>query len=360
MVAWAVSGSLLAGCWKDDRAEIPADELSFQPETEAPLGWVVAPIEVPLDCPDGTRARFFVLYPDEAADTPLPVALMLHSGSWDFVFAPDASSPLLGTHFRAPDRLTAKWAARQVFVHLGMYPEQDETELHEGLLPAAFADDGVAVMLPANCWGDLWANKRGGSDNDFSLDFYFREGLAAVEWAYRFLVDPAFAAALDVTLPITADPAQIFGVGLGEGGRGIVELAAIDNDDDGVGDYPLAGMVVDSPPDDLRVYFDNPALYASTVAGLQRIFPAGPDATARGSVWGTPTLPERIGYIYSTADSQRPAGQHTAALARLDGMPGAWTLDTAADQPVAINGGDADLAAQVVQFLRNGALTPNR
>src|SRR5687768_7818498 len=216
LVPWCFA-LVLSGCWKDEYAEIPPDVLSFQPEVDAPRGWLVAPIDVSLECPDGTYDRFYVLYPEKEAreGTPVRTAIVYHSGAFDFVYAPNPSDPLAGTHYATPARLGSEFAVRQVFVTLGMYPEQDETEQHEGLLPTAFAEQGVAMMLPANCWGDLWANKSGGADNEFTGDFYFRQGRAAAEWAYRFVVDPLFAAAFDVTLPYTVDTSEVYAVGLG-------------------------------------------------------------------------------------------------------------------------------------------------
>ncbi len=352
--------SLLAlvasGCWKDELAEIPPDVLQFQPEVEAPLGWLVEPVEVNLECPDGEKTRFYLMYPEDSAGQVLPVALLLHSGSWDFVFAPDPQDPLTGTHFADPSRLTSEWAVRQVFATLGMYPEQDDVESHQGLLPTALAEEGVAVMLPANCWGDLWANKRGGADNDFAQDFFFREGRAAVEWGYRFLVDPLFADAFDVVLPIEGDPTQMYAIGLGEGARGVLELAAIDNDADGQSDYPLAGALLDSAPDDLRLYLNDPGLYASTVEGLGRLYPSGPDATRTGSVWGHPSLPPRVGYVYSSSDPTQPVEIHAGAVDRLGSSPTAWVLDADRPDHVLLNGGnDISLAREAVQFLLTGS-----
>ena len=96
---------VLAGCWKDQYSEIPADVLRFQPPVEAPLDWLLAPIDVNLKCPDGTNTRFYLLYPESSAadGTPLPAAVLYHSGSFDFVdnfgscfacaFCPGGSAP---------------------------------------------------------------------------------------------------------------------------------------------------------------------------------------------------------------------------------------------------------------------------
>jgi hypothetical protein len=355
---------LLAGCWKDDLAQIPPGVLEFQPEIEAPAGWLVMPVPAGLECPDGEPAQSYLLYPQEAEGKgPIPGAVLYHSGTFDFVFAPDASDPLLGTHYREPSRLTAQWAIRQVFATLGMYPDQDQTQVLDGSLPVALAERGVATLLPANCWGDLWANKRGGADNDFTADFFFREGRATTEWSYRFLVDPAFAASFDVELPISIDPAEIYALGLGEGGRAVAELLSIDNDADTVPDYQVTAAFVDSTSDDLRVYFQDAGLYATTVEGLTRLFPdreveglvvSGVERTASGSFWSAP-LPPRLAYLYSTADPLLPESIHEAAVTRLESLDSAWVYGIETRAHVLSNdASEPDLARDVVAYLVDG------
>lgn len=349
----AVAIALVAsGCWRDDLAEIPPDVLRFQPEVEAPQGWLLLPIELELRCPDGAPARTYLLYPEEAdPQAPMPAATVFHSGAWDFVFAPDPQDPLAGTHFAEPDRLSSEWANRQVFVTLGMYPELTLSEVHTGQLPATLIEAGLAVMLPANCWGDLWASRRGVAQNDFSADFFYREGRSAAEWAHRMLIDPAFAAALDVELPITVDPGEVYAIGLGEGSRAVMELSAIDNDGDGVADYPLAGAILDSAFDDLRVYLADPVLYQTRVQGLQRIFPSGPAATISGSLWGPRALPERLVYAYSSLDSVLPNRMNTAALEVLADHRGALVIDTEAEAHVLLNADDPELTREAVEHM---------
>lgn len=357
-ISWLAAFAV--GCWKDDLAEIPPDVLQFRPPVDAPRDWLVSPLEVGLECPDGENARFYVLYPRASVATDaaaMPVAVLYPSGAFDFVYAPEPSDPLVGTHFAEPSRLSQAWAVRQVFTTLGMYPEQESVEVHEGLLPVALAEAGIAVLIPTDCWGDLWANKRGGADNDFAADFFFREGRSAAEWGFRFAVDPAFAEAFDVVLPFRVDPARVYAIGLGEGGRAVAEVLSLDNDEDGVPDHTVAGALVDSTPDDLRVYFADAGLYASTVEGLTRVFPSGPDATASGSFWSAP-IPERFGYLYSSVDPVLPEAVHAAALARLGDR--AWVRDAEETVHVRINSGDPALARAAVAYLTDGTLPADR
>jgi hypothetical protein len=327
------------GCWKGEYAQIPPGAFRFQPEfAGAPADWSVAPIDVGLSCPDDESAPMYLLYPDASAEEgsePLPVALLFVSGAFDFVYAPDPGSPLLGTHFAEPPRLTASWAIDHVFVTLGMSPDRSDREIHDGRLPAALASRGVAVLLPANCWGDLWANDRALHPNDFAADFFFRDGRSSAAWSHGIVSDPAFAEAFDVVLPVPLDPARVFAVGLGEGGRAVAELLSLDGDGDGAPDRALAGALVDSPPDDLRPYFDDPGLYGPTVEGLSRIFPDGPAAAEAGSLWAAP-LPERFGLVWSPADPVLVPGALEALLGRLG--PGHWVEERAEAAHVLLNG----------------------
>lgn len=348
-----------AGCWKDDYATVPQDVLVFQPEIDAPLGWVVEPVSVDLECPDGNPARFYLLRPETPPESAMPAAVLYHGGAFDFVYAPDPADPLTGTHFVEPSRLTSEWAIRQVFSTLGMYPDQSPEPQNQGLVATAFAERGVAVMLPTNCWGDLWANKPGGADNSFVDDYFFRQGLASAEWSYRFLIDPLFASAFDVELPITVDPARTYAVGLQEGGRAVGELLQIDNDGDGVPDYAPAGVVVDSSPDDLSALFDDPALYATTVEGLDRLFPTGAASSAAGSLAAAPALPARTGYVYAVSDPRWPDEVHTAASTRI-AAAGGWVYASPDPQYGFLNGGNhLDLARGAVDFLLDGTIPPS-
>jgi hypothetical protein len=346
-----------AGCWKDDYAEIPEGVLAFQPEGDAPLGWVVAPFEIDLECPDGAPAKFHLLYPEDADATPGPLAVLYHGGSLDYVFAPDPNDPLAGTHYANPSRLTSEWATREVFSTLGMYPDQSPLPVNTGALPVALVERGVPVLLPANCWGDLWASKSGGADNDFVQDFFFRQGRAAAEWAYRSAVDPVFAGALGIELPIVADPAQTYVIGLLEGGRGVAELLSIDNDADGTADYHPAAVLVDSSPDDLGPFYENPALFSATVEGLSRIFPEATGDLTSGSLASAP-LPARVGYVYPTLDARWPDETHLAAVERLSAVPGSWVHAEPTGTGFLNGGGPASLTRDAVTFLLDGTVPP--
>jgi len=349
---------LLAGCWKDELAELPPGILAFEPEAAPPpTGWVVEPIPVDLTCPDDTQANFYLLYPEAAAASgePMPAATLYHSGSFDFVFAPDPVAPLEGTSYAEPLRLTSEWAHRQVFATLGMYPDQDD-EVHDGALAVALAEQGIAVLLPSNCWGDLWHNAPGLADGDFTQDFFFRSGRASADWGYRFLVDPAFAEIIGVTLPITVDPTRTYMIGLGEGGRAVAEVLNLTNSRDEP-QFSPTGVLVDSTLDDVRFIYDDPTTYGNLVVGLDRIHQDGVLGAASGSFHTVDNLPARVGYVYSSADPAVPTATFEASSSDLSRT--GWVYASTEPRHVLLNASSQlDLARSAVNYLVTGTTPP--
>lgn len=357
----ALAGLLaLTGCWYPELAELPDSAVMFTPEADPAFeGWSVSAIDVDLTCPDGDKARFYLVYPDDAATsgTPVPSAVLYHSGSFDFVYVPSAEEPLKGTHFAEPDRLESGWAVRNIFVTLGMLPDEVDDETHTGALPVALAEEGIAMLLPANCWGDWWHNRSGVSDNAFEEDLFSREGRTAAEWGYQFLAQPGFAQGVSgAPLPIATDPAQVYAIGLGEGGRAVTELLSIDANDDGVADHSPAGALMDSTADDLSIYFADAALFGNAVAGLSRIFPSA--NTDRGSL-ATATLPERFGYLYALQDPEIPRSSHLRAMDLLLDDSAKWVYVTDSTRHVLLNADDLELARDAVTYLTTGIVPPS-
>ncbi|MBT3218214.1 MAG: hypothetical protein HN348_03915 [Proteobacteria bacterium] len=348
--------TLLGGCWNTDTAALSNDTVDFDPHAAEIDGWVVEGIDVNLECPDGKNAVFYIVYPSDVPDSPQAAAVVYHSGSFDFVTGPTAEDPTAGAHYQDQDsRLGTSWAIHRVFVTLGMYPNDDPYERHEGSLPYALADAGVPMLFPINCWGDYWHNRAGVVENDFTGDLFYRNGRVAAEWGYRLLAEESFGITQRIELPITVDPTKIYAVGLGEGARAIGELITIDDNLDGTPDFMPAAIAVDSVIDDLRVFYDNEAIYSETVQGLNRIFVDGKDATQEGSLGSAPVLPNRTAYIYSSVDTLIPVGAHDQIIARLSAMPDAWVHDATLQRHVLLNGAEeVTLAKQVVEYLTSG------
>ncbi len=348
-------GLLVSGCWKTEYTEVPATALEFAAE-DAPKGWLISPIDVDLECPNGEKSRFYFVYPTEKAseNAALEAAVIYHSGAFDFVFAPTTEDPLAGTHFSAPNRLEHAWAIRHIFVTLGMLPNEVEVESHTGALPVALAEANIAMLFATNCWGDMWRNRRGLADNDFPADLFARDGRTAAEWGYQFLSDPVFAQAIGVELPVTIQLDKVYAIGLGEGGRAVGELLVVDTDEDGTPDHTPAGVLVDSSADDLAVYYDDPSLNGNTIAGLNRIFPGGAADTEDASLASAP-LPDRTGYIYSIGDPEIPYESHRAVSERLLTESGMWQYVDTESTHVLLNN-DLDLARDAVSYLQSGTV----
>lgn len=335
----------LCGCWKLDPAELPESVVAFDPLIGGPEGWVVEEIGTDNVCPDGNTAPFYVVYPETSA-APLPVAVILHSGAFDYAVQPPATDPLAGPHFQPESRLERDWAVRQAFAMLGMYAETDPKEDHFGALAAALANANIAMIVPTNCWGDWWHNKSGVQGNDFATDRFERNGLFAAEWAYRMASEPGFPSANRVELPVQLDNTQVYLIGLGEGGRGVGELLAL-----GVTQPPKA-ILVDSSSDSLAPFYADPTLYDPVIQGLNRIFPTGTAETTEASLASVPMLP-RAAYLYSSLDTEIPAGAHDAAITRISGNAQNWIYDAGVSKHVLL-GSDAALAGQAVTWLVGG------
>lgn len=335
----------LAGCWKTDLAELPTAEVDFSPAANpAVQGWLVREFETAALCPDGLPASVFAVYPSAPAG-PVPVALVLHSGAFDYVLDPPSSDPLGGVHLRDPERLDHDWSVRKVYATLGMYDDNDPIEDHLGALAATFAVNGVAMVLPANCWGDWWHNQRDAADNDFAADQFYREGRLAAAFGWQVATDAAFAGANGVAIPATFDADRAYLVGLGEGGRGVAELLH-----GGLADP--AAIVVDSTTDDLGPYYAAPDLYAETVAGLDRVFVGGEpeaDATALAAVADLPPM----AFLYSDLDAAVPAGANDGilgVLAARDAQGNDLVVNTGVTKHV-FTASDAVLSQQVADWL---------
>ena len=356
MRAGVISLLLLGGCWKTDLPSLPQGSVPFTPASGgAPAGWSVQAYDVPMKCPDGFDATFYLVAPDGQTDA-MPGAVLLHSGAFDYVIDPATTDKVQGIHYaNGESRLTHDWADQRVFVTLGMYDNTDPAEQHQGAIAAALASAGVAMLVPGDCWGDWWHNSIVWSQNDVAADRFDRMGLDASQWAWRLINEPTFGEANRVALPFAFVSGQEYIVGLGEGARGAVNVLT-------TGARPDA-ILLDSSTDDLSPYYnpDNATLFKPVLTGLARIFPpsdadpSGVGQTYSGQVQAVATSvfrPGRIGFLYSSQDTVLPAGADATSLAYLNGLPPgeAWVYDAAVPKHV-LTGSDLDLATHGVSFL---------
>ncbi len=351
--------SLLAGCWKPyaDLPQLDFDEVPYSnPYLEADDA-VISAFDTTLKCPDGEDARFFAVYRTGLTDR-APVAIVLHSGAFDYVVDPDPNNELDGTHYAGDGRLDRGWANSKVWETLGINPNVvDPSEVNLGTLPAALTDAGFVQLYPGNCWGDLWHNNEGEQANDLTLETFDRNGLTFAEWMIRMIVEPSFASGQGFSLPVQMDSSQVYLVGLGSGGRGAVELLFSDN-------LPIIpGVLLDSTPDTLSWYVDHERDYPEVVEGLRHIFREDYlpeiDRWSALQLYDMGLLPERTGFVWSAGDTRQPAAtMETTAdlLAELQNLGEGeyWSVDVEQSGHVFLNG-DPDLARTAVDYLLTGS-----
>ena len=195
-------------------------------------------------CPDGRTARVDLLRPT-GFDGPRPLALLLHDGVYDWLDEAD-------NHYEtALPRLGALYADDQVAAMLGVDGNEVDGNAR-GAWPAALLQAGYAVVVPGNCWGDLW---HGRGDNSLQVEGFLRQGARLAHDAVR----------LASAQPDVSDQ-RVIAVGLGEGGRGITELAT-----DG---FEFDAVVYDATPDWLSPVIQRPAFFQRYITGLERIWHA--------------------------------------------------------------------------------------
>ncbi len=335
MNRWMPLVALMAGgCWTTEFPELEPGLLDFAPRgAEAPEDWVVqAWPQADMLCPDGEPALFWLVYPTESADM-LPAAVVFHDNSLDY--AADPEKPDISA-FRDESHLTAEHATREVFDLLGMGIGSGS-----GALVAALAQADHMVVLPSNCWGDLYANGLQDRPNDPVVDGFTRLGFDAAEFGFRMVADDAWATINRVALPIPPDYSAPVAIGIGHGGRAITELLAEEID------IPTA--IMDAPLDDVSSFYDRPGTFPDEAATVGRLFTDVDDANI-ASIANTAFVPTRTAYLWSRLDPNIPSGANDAALDRLITDDGAWIVETGSlDHAPLAN--DATLAADITAWI---------
>ncbi|MFT5682360.1 MAG: hypothetical protein ACI8RZ_003278 [Myxococcota bacterium] len=345
---------LLTGCWQSfsDLPTLDFSEVPYSNPLMASDSAVISVFDTELNCPDGQGTRFAAVYPEDLQGQ-APVAIVMHSGVFDYLL----EGTLDGDHYQTPSRLERGWAVSKIWETFGLsLSPVDASEVNLGALPAALADAGFVQLYPGNCWGDLWHNEEGIQDNDYSLESALaRNGRTIASWMVQSIVDPAFAEARGFSIPVSVDPNSIYLIGLGEGGRGVVELLMRDNTP------PISGILIDSSPDDLTPFVSDPSTFAAQEIGIERIF--GTDNLDNISDWsllalaGQGALPDRVGFIYSDADPRVPVASTTSTAEVIANLPGAWVDNRGESAHVFLNR-DIELAQAAVEYLLTGVVPP--
>jgi len=309
---------ILPGCFQpyQDLPVLDFSEMSFdRPGLEASSAVVRAFDLAEHTCPDGEPARLYAVYAEGAAPG-APVALILHSGAFDYIVSSeDGQPPLEGRHYRTESRLERPWALAKVWETLGMLPTPVEAgEDNRGSLAVAMVNDGWVQLYPANCWGDLWHHDLATNPNDSATEGFERDGLGLAMTAARIVTEPGFAGTIGVDIPVEIDPTQFFVVGLGDGGRGVAELLARPE----LAGTTVAGVFLDSSPDLASAYVDDPASWYDELVGMELLygetFTADPDAISVHRLLTDGRLTAPVGLVWSPLDHAVPPAS-TAPLA---------------------------------------------
>jgi hypothetical protein len=296
---------LALGCYTPEAPEFGVEKVTFTNDYTVRDDLVLQPFSYAgLTCPDGGPARFYALYAETLTE-PAPIVVMFHAGAFDYVEPrADGVVPAFDSteavHYSGTNKLSSTWASNKVFETLGLLDGLDASELEPGesnlgILPAKLADEGAFILLPANCWGDLWHNETGPRNNNWELDGgVHREG-RYLAWVMTAIANPTPEVAtakreelgLD-SLPIALDASGVYIVGLGEGGRAAGELRIRDllNDVPNQDAAPIKGMVVDSTMDVLTRLVRDDATFGDINDGLARIYPDHTDDDGDGIIEG--------------------------------------------------------------------------
>jgi hypothetical protein len=349
----AVLPLLLAGCFKpySDFAELDFSDIAFDNPNVTVADARVASVDSTYTCPDGEPARVFGVY-RTSWDGPRPTAVLLHSGAFDYIMAPEAADPLAGESYRQTTRLSRPWSLAKAWETMGINPKPvDVDEANGGTLVAALVEADIAVVVPANCWGDLWHNVADEVDNDIELELVSRDGLGLASGTLQSLVDAGKVAETGIQLPFQVDDAQLFLIGLGEGGRGVGELLHRTDTPD------VAAVLVDSSPDLLSVWERDPVAFAEEAEGLARLFGVDglsdvDDHSLRDAIAGG-LAPARTGVAWSSIDPRLPTDMIAPTADAAAGLGESWVIDTAADQHIQLNA-DPTLSAVAAAWLSTG------
>ncbi|MCB9764404.1 MAG: hypothetical protein H6739_31815 [Alphaproteobacteria bacterium] len=362
--------TLLAGCWNfPDGGEL--DTVAFDNAIVNTQTGVIETIETNLECPDGEKARLYVVY-DQSITAAAPVAIVFHSSTFDYVTNPQPEAPLVGTNYAGSEsRISWSWAVRKVWETFGMHDAVDPAESNLGTLPAALLDAGVVGIYPINCWADLWHNEQGLRPNDLATEYIDRNGGAFAWWMVRMLFEADFADLQGITINPLIDLQRMYWIGLGDGSRAVIDLL-------GTRDVGPVGVLLDSPIDDLEMWGDQSPQVAE---GLARVYNPTRDSEFDWREWELrymwnravsaeqveefPAMGDidRLAVIHSTSDPQVPNGNlerltNSFANTTVPNAPDVCAIDTGRVAHVFSNG-DQATARELVDYLVNGTRPAN-
>lgn len=374
----------LIACWAGEDAFPPIDvaELNFD---HALLEVVPIPVErfsTGLMCPDDQVAEMFLLRPEmpttEAETMLSQLAIIFPSNSFSKAIQADATEqntdedtglvdlPSSSISTELQKSLTKARANARVWQLLNIGDQALETGVNDqGTLIAMLANAGVAMLIPTNCWGDLWHNAPDTNPNAISEEIT-RQGRSMARLATRLPSDVTSQETLGVQdLFAGIDSANIHWVGLGDGGRAPIELML-------EGSTPSGGLAFDSTPADWNSYVSSSAHEDTTELLMALTNSSTPESLTQSltamSMSGLDTFPNKTAWIWSNGDSFVPlpaliSGAQTITnwsevnfeSAPVVGEPGAWITDRSLTGTVFSNA-DASLSSQLVSYLITGLI----
>ena len=345
-----------------DLAKLDFSEVAYESPFITSTDAVIQTADTAISCPDGEPARVFTAF-RTSLEGPAPVALILHAGAFDYIVQPDEDDPQGGMHYRAESRMTRQWGIAKVWETMGLsrFPV-DPVEGSKGTLVAALVEAGAVVMLPANCWGDLWhrADAEGGEGATASDEAsttaapVARYGHGFAQLMMDAIYTPEAAAELGVRVPVAVDLDAVHLVGLGDGGRGVADLLH----SDGNTDRALRSLVLDSTPDLVAPFQADPLQWGAELAGMNDIYGSALNTWdtegSIGALAAAAALPDRTAILWSRLDTAVPTASILPtglAVAALDGNQ--VVVDVEQEGTVASNR-DPALAADTVLYMVEG------
>lgn len=351
---------LLTACAQpyEDLAKLDFSEVAYESEHVGSDDAVIQAIDTAVSCPDGQPARMFTAF-RSSLEGPAPAALVLHAGAFDYIVQPDEEDALGGLHYRAESRLTRQWGIAKVWETMGLsrFPV-DPAEGSEGTLIAALVDAGVVVVLPENCWGDLWHRAdvaTGESADDLGPEGFLRFGHGFAQLMMDGIYTPETAADLGVRVPVAVDLDEVHLVGLGDGGRGVADLLHSEAN----AGRALRSVVVDSTPDLVAPYLADRLQWGPEVTGLETIYGADLNVWdaegSLGALAAAGALPDRTAVLWSSLDTEVPTDAILPTGLAVAGLNGGQVVVDVLQEGTVASNRDHGLAADTVLYMAEGA-----
>ena len=357
-----ISLSIFISCWKDFEQfpQIDINKIPFENTELNHESVYISTLDSNLACPDGKMAPIFVVYPE--SDTPLPVAVIFHSNPVSFI------SDFERRNSQLPLRLQSDWAQNKLWETLGLSKNpQDLNEENKGYLPTALSDAGFVQVYPGNCWGDYWhsdpeiypnaehiamsVEEENADETVTEFGEFSRYGRTMAIQTIQAISNPTLAQEIGLNFPQEINSQEQHWIGLGEGGRAILELLALDSTQESL----PKSVIFDSSPLDLQPYLEQPSAFPLEIGTLEKVFVGEegyPLSDLSSFSWDRVSFPDRTAIIWSNGDSQMPQSAFSNAVIGINSTE-FWQEDQNQSGHIFLNR-DITLARRAAQFMQTG------